>query len=599
LQRILASFIAFLGFTGTFVVLPVYAQPGPEAEPVVTSAEEVALGSVDAPTTRADVQEGMTEPVAGVPAEAPVLTVRETDVDEFSLVGVSWAHDSEVTDTLIQVRVQDADGDWSDWTEVGTEIAGPDTGTNTGLERRGGTEPLWTGPSAGVEVELVTRSGAQPSDVKLDLIDPGASEADAELETPEIQDTANAATAMPPVYTRAQWGADENLMTWDPQYASTIKGGALHHTAGSNGYTADEVPGILRSIYRYHAATLGWGDIGYNMLVDKFGRIWEGRSGGLASTVIGGHTSGFNTYTFGVSMLGDYEAAPVTQAMIDSVTETMAWKLSLYGVSPNGTTQLTSGGTNKYPAGEVATLPTIFAHLDTKKTACPGQYGYAKMGEIRGKATSLAVHASFARALYHDMMGRTADEGGVRNWTDALSAGGWTRRQVSAGFANSTEYRRLVITQAYQQVLGRAPDSGGLDSWMTALAKGTVRLDTLRPALMSSEEFYLRGGSSDSAFVDNIYQAALGRSATQSEIDHWSDLRRSHGSAFVIKWVWGSPEAAMRRVGQAYEYYLGRPASRSEREYWLPVVSGSGDERLREELVVSREYALRAESRFP
>ena len=55
----------------------------------------------------------------------------------------------------------------------------------------------------------------------------------------------------------------------------------------------------------------------------------------------------------------------------------------------------------------------------------------------------------------------------------------------------------------------------------------------------------------------------------------------------------------MRRVGQTYQYYLGRSAARAEQEHWLPVVAGSGDEQLREEVVVSTEYAQRAQRRFP
>ena len=65
---------------------------------------------------------------------------------------------------------------------------------------------------------------------------------------------------------------------------------------------------MMRSIYRYHAVSRGWGDIGYNVIVDKFGRRWEGRAGGLASTVVGAHAGGFNSGTFGVSMLGNYES---------------------------------------------------------------------------------------------------------------------------------------------------------------------------------------------------------------------------------------------------------------------------------------------------
>ena len=597
-QRITAGLVAFLAFTGTVLVLPVYAAPAPEAEPVQTSAAEVVLGSVEEPSAEADVQEGTTEPIPGVDEEAPVLTVRETAVSEFSLVGVSWAYDPQVTDTFIQVRVQDVDSAWGEWTEVDTQGADQDADAAPAVQVRGGTDPLWTGPSTGVEVELVTRSGARPTDVRLDLIDPGESEADAALETPAIQNTANAAAAMPPVYSRAQWGADESLMRWTPQYPATIKAAAVHHTAGSNDYTPDDVPGILRAIYRYHAVTLGWGDIGYNALVDKFGRIWEGRAGGLASTVIGAHAGGFNTYTFGVSMLGDYDVVPTTQPLIDSVAAIIAWKLSLYGVDPTGTATLVSGGTDKFPAGRSATLPTIFAHRDTKSTACPGRYLYAKLPEIRTKVAAGSGDAAFVQALYADMMGRAADEAGVRSWVNAL-ADGRSRRAVSAGFANSTEYRRLVITQAYRQVLGRAPDPGGLVSWMRSLSDGTVRLDTIRLALMSSREFYLRGGATDSAFVNNIYRAALDRSATPAEVTRWAAIRRASGAPAVIAGVWGSAEAAMRRVAQLYQYYLGRTAARAEQEHWRPVIAGSGDERLREEIVVSREYFLRAGNRFP
>ena len=162
------------------------------------------------------------------------------------------------------------------------------------------------------------------------------------------------------------------------------------------------------------------------------------------------------------------------------------------------------------------------------------------MGEIRLKAESLATSGPYVRALYQDMMGRSADPTGLRTWTTAL-ASGTSRRQISAGFANSSEYRRLVITQAYQRVLTRAPDPGGMTTWMGALERGTVRLDTIGPVLMQSAEFYLRGGSSDSGFVNNIYQAALGRGASAAEVSHWGQVRQAKGPAPVLAGVWGSP----------------------------------------------------------
>jgi hypothetical protein len=36
---------------------------------------------------------------------------------------------------------------------------------------------------------------------------------------------------------------------------------------------------MIRAIYAYHTLTLGWSDIGYNFIVDRFGRLFEGRWG--------------------------------------------------------------------------------------------------------------------------------------------------------------------------------------------------------------------------------------------------------------------------------------------------------------------------------
>ncbi|TYP89869.1 N-acetylmuramoyl-L-alanine amidase [Blastococcus xanthinilyticus] len=393
MRRTLAGTLAFTGLTGLLLVLPVYAEPAPEPTPVETSAAGVPMGSVEAPAPAAEVQPGTSEPVEGVTEAAPALTVRETGLDEFALVGVTWAYDPAVTDVVVQLRVQGTDGEWGEWTALTTEDAEQAPGTDSGVERRGGTSPLWTGPATGVEAELVSRSGAQPADVQLDLIDPGHSHADAALGTPEGLDTAGAGMAMPPIFSRAQWGADERLRTWAPSYAPKLKAATVHHTADANGYSADQVAGIMRSIYHYHAVRLGWGDIGYNVIVDRFGRMWEGRSGGLDSTVVAAHAGGFNTGTFGISMLGNYDVEAVPQATVDAVSAVIAWKFSLHGINPAGWTTLTSsgGGTSRYAAGTSVNLPTVFGHRDVGSTACPGRYGYARMDEIRGKVAHLVA----------------------------------------------------------------------------------------------------------------------------------------------------------------------------------------------------------------
>ncbi len=271
---------------------------------------------------------------------------------------------------------------------------------------------------------------------------------------------AHAGTTMPNIIGRAQWGADESIRTWDPEYAPTLKAATLHHTADRNTYTAADVPGIMRSIYAYHTQTRGWGDIGYNFIVDKFGRIFEGRYGGVSSTVIGAHAGGFNTGTFGVSMLGNYAEVDTPQVMLEAVASVMAWKLNLYRLSPHGTSQLTSGGggTSKYPAGQTVTVPTVFAHRDVGNTTCPGQYAYNRMGQLRDMIAARSTAIAGSPSGNVETLRVTGDQLDVAGWaydpdapTSAISVG----VSVDGGWALS-----LRADQNRTDVAAARPDLG-------------------------------------------------------------------------------------------------------------------------------------------
>ena len=192
----------------------------------------------------------------------------------------------------------------------------------------------------------------------------------------------------PPIITRAQWGADESKRCDQPTYDPAIKAAVVHHSAGSNDYTPEQSAEIVRGIYAYHAQTLGWCDIGYNALVDKYGQIFEGAFGGLDRTVQGTHTGGFNRETVGVAMLGNYNDVAPTPDLIRSVGSYLGWRLKLAGLDPNGTAQLVSQGFSsaKYAAGETSNLPMISGHRDYDSTECPGTLGYAALPAIRAVA---------------------------------------------------------------------------------------------------------------------------------------------------------------------------------------------------------------------
>ena len=137
-----------------------------------------------------------------------------------------------------------------------------------------------------------------------------------------------------------EWGADESLRCGTPQYDNGIRAAVVHHTAGSNDYSPLESAGIVKAIYTYHSKTLGWCDIAYNALVDKYGQVFEGSAGGLTKPVEGIHTGGFNRNTWGVAMIGNFDDVAPTPIQIRTVGRLLGWRLGMDNVDPKGTVAL-------------------------------------------------------------------------------------------------------------------------------------------------------------------------------------------------------------------------------------------------------------------
>ncbi|WP_052808549.1 N-acetylmuramoyl-L-alanine amidase [Streptomyces cyaneogriseus] len=342
---------------------------------------------------------------------APIPAVRDgavlsgTDTRPFRLLGVTWDDPDAHLAATVEVRTRAmGTARWSGWLKLDGDDA---HGEETAL--RGGTAPVWVGPSDGVEVRVGPApdgSFTLPAGLRLDLVDPGpggpaGSAGPAPLAEPVTASQA-AAAPRPAIVSRAGWGADESLSPEAPAYLpdGKVKAVVVHHTAGSNTYTCAEAPAVLRGIHAYHVQQLGWKDIGYNFLVDKCGTLYEGRKGGVDRAVLAAHAYGFNTETSGIAVLGDYTDVTPAGAVLDSVAKLAAWKLGQYGVSPTGTTTLTAGAAGRNHAGATwakgakLSFPTIHGHRDGYNTECPGERLYAELPTIRTRAAAFAAGTS-------------------------------------------------------------------------------------------------------------------------------------------------------------------------------------------------------------
>ncbi|WP_380167446.1 N-acetylmuramoyl-L-alanine amidase [Jannaschia sp. R86511] len=366
------------------------AQAPEDEAPADVPAEQDAADEAPAEPSVAPSAPGLFAP----PAEGRLLTdVVEADQD-FSMVGVTWDADAEAgTDVRVEVRVREGDG-WSDWVLLELNDAGPDDGTEEAALAADviSTEPLVTDTADAVQVR-VQADGEVPDDLSAVVIDPGTSPADAVETSDAPLSAADASIARPAVVTRAQWGAVESQRRCNPSYSSRVVAAGVHHTAGSNTYSASQGAAVVRGIYAYHTGSLGWCDIGYNFLVDKYGKVYEGRYGGMDRAVRGAHSGGFNDRTFGVAALGNYQTASAPTAMVSAIGRIIGWKLGVHGASATAKVTLTSagGGTSRYPSGRSVTQDAIFAHSDVGYTACPGTNLRARLGTIRSTAALWTV----------------------------------------------------------------------------------------------------------------------------------------------------------------------------------------------------------------
>ncbi len=258
---------------------------------------------------------------------------------------------------------------------------------------RRGSGFLWTGGSRCVRLSMALPRGAAIAGVRVVFVNASGTSAGPGTGPPDLErageslPTASALARRPRIMTRERWGADPDLMNCTPLIADQVRMGFVHHTAGSNDYSRAEADDVVRGVYAYHTNGRGWCDIGYNFLIDRFGTIYEGRSGGVELPVIGAAQMGFNTRAFSVSVMGNFEIAAVPRAVRRALVRLLAWRLDVAHVNPRArATMISAGGsTTRYDAGDTVRLATISGHRDTGYTACPGARLYPLLPKIRDR----------------------------------------------------------------------------------------------------------------------------------------------------------------------------------------------------------------------
>ena len=449
-------------------------------------------------------------------------------VKRFQLVGLHWRGSGKVL-----FRTRSAGGRWSSWRSAAPgEDDLPDRGTE-GRQLRGWRlgAPYWTGTADHVQYRTVGRVRAVRAFFVRGPVR-GRS-----FRQPDFTDE-------PTIVTRAQWHAPESIRRAPPIYADGVHLVFIHHTAGSNSYSASQSASIVRAIMLYHVQANGWNDIGYNFLVDKYGQIFEGRYGGMTRPVIGAHAMGFNAGSAGIALIGNYSSAPVSAAAKAALVSLIAWRLDLGHVDPLSRVVRISAGNPRYPPGTAVTLNAIAAHRDVYPTSCPGNSLYRQLPSIRAQVAQTGLPKIYAPQVAGALGGPvrfTARLSAAADWTVTVKDQAGTVVASGAGTGSAVDWTWDASAASQDQRYTWAisvPDArsatGTLGAALPPPTLGQVKV--VPPVVLPNA-----GAAADHASlvyrlnVQSMVTADLvdGAGATVAELFH--GLRRAGRQSFVWK----------------------------------------------------------------
>lgn len=343
---------------------------------------------------------------------------------------------------------------------------------------------------------------------------------------------------------RADWGADENLRfgatsgggsveSWPAQF-HPVQTLTVHHTAGAN--DDNDPAATVRAIYRYHAVDRGWGDVGYQYLVDESGVIYEGRWSGSASRscttaggdgadfghettdldqdgvidemVTGAHVAGWNSGNMGIALLGTFTAVDPKAAAVAGLEDLLTELSVRHGLDPVGTV----GYVNPVN-GTTRTVASIPAHRDWEATQCPGDRLHAQLPSIRQRVadrvngggtaptdapptasiTAPAAGATVSgtvtvRASANDDRGVTSVEFFVDNSSigrDTDGTDGWSAAWNTTGAADGTRTLTATARDTVNQTGSSAPVTVTVDN-PTTPPPAPLSVTAISPAVVKA-----------------------------------------------------------------------------------------------------------------
>ncbi len=264
-------------------------------------------------------------------------------------------------------------------------------------------------------------------------------------------------------------------------------------------------------------------------------------------TDLPGHTYGF--YSVATDTAGNVQPAPtaaqattqVAPADPTAINDTFALSSSRGDRSGTGATGVLYNAVSAdgRPQNLRATLVSSTSHGSLNLNP-DGSFTYAPTSTFQGidrftyqvsegsatgnavTVTLLSSSASTVDKLYHQVLGRSAEDTGLVYWTAQLDSGQKVD-VVAKGIFNSVERLDALVVQLYEKLLHRGTDAGGLAYWVADWQSKGDPADVV-VNILDSKEFYDDAGDTHDGFVRLLYSRFLGRAYDSTGLGYWNNM---------------------------------------------------------------------------
>lgn len=144
-----------------------------------------------------------------------------------------------------------------------------------------------------------------------------------------VSSAADRSALFPPgMLPRSEWKASPARPGMIPQTPRRI---TVHHLGGKSPVKREGIAPALKGNQEFHQRDKGWSDLAYHFLVDRWGRLWQGRD-------VNYRGDSATTYDLKdralVCLIGDFEKEELTDEQWNAFVNTLAYLCKKYRVKP-------------------------------------------------------------------------------------------------------------------------------------------------------------------------------------------------------------------------------------------------------------------------